>query len=343
MKAIYKFLSIAAIAALGLSSCSEEFAQPPVPIPECGIENIGDGSWNRPLSVYQARIGTIVTENIFDKESDTYYSQERTESWVTGYIVGYINIDISSVMKEETAVFTTPCTVPTNLILAATPDEKDWTKCISVQLPSGPVRTALNLKDNPGNLGREVTIYGTTGEKYCSVYGVRTVTDYNFGPEGNKPVVKPEDPTVPTGEMTFRKATEITPGKIYTFVADGHVAKCLDTDAGYFDTTDITISGDSFKLSGKGNVFFIDETEGGYTIRQGSDNKYLFGRKLAATINLSDNPETGAVFTITIDNDGATIKNTVNNAVLGYKSEFNQFGLYSAGTATLPVIYEKVD
>lgn len=49
---------------------------------------------------------------------------------------------------------------------------------IPVQLPSGNVRTALNLADNPGNLNKEVAVYGNITTYFSVVGGIKNVTDY---------------------------------------------------------------------------------------------------------------------------------------------------------------------
>lgn len=341
MRIFNKYIASAtAAAALLLSACNGDYAQPPVPVPEGGIESIGNGEWDNPLSVYQARIGTIVQESAISEETGETYTREREESWVTGYIVGWIDINVSNIMKEETARFDIPSTVPTNIIMAADPDETDWEKCISVQLPSGPVRSALNLKDNPGNKGKEVTIYGTTGSKYCSVYGVRSVSDFKFGPVGNEPApVIPPGPVMPEGDLTFRKATSIEAGGIYAFVADGRAALNLPTDAGYVDTEQVSVSGDVFKTANKNVAFSIAEADGGYYIVQSSDSKYFSGRKLMETVNLLSSPDENAVFTISLADGVVTVTNVTNSKVFSFKSQFNQFGLYNSGAAALPTLY----
>jgi hypothetical protein len=50
-------------------------------------------------------------------------------------------------------------------------------------LPSGDVRSALNLQDNPTNLGKQVSIKGSL-EAYFGVNGVKSVTDYAWGDKG---------------------------------------------------------------------------------------------------------------------------------------------------------------
>lgn len=199
MKNIKILFSLMVLMALGLGSCNDDLAQPPVTIPEGGI---GTGAWNSPMTVYQVSLGSV--NNAFET------------CWVKGYIVGYVNVDVANVLKEETATFTVPATVKTNILLAATPDERDWSKCIPVQLPSGPVRNALNLGDNADNLGKEVCILGTTGSKYCSAYGLRSASAYKWGEEGDESIdnKKPDVPVI-TGKTIYSAlpatATELDP------------------------------------------------------------------------------------------------------------------------------------
>lgn len=167
IKKIIYILSLLAIGTMGLTSCSEDYVLPPVNVPEGGI---GTGSWNNPMTAYQCLIGSV--------------NPDRDEVWVTGYIVGVINTEVGTVLNERSAQFDAPFGVNTNLMIAMDPDEKNWENCASVQLPSGSVRTALNLVNNPGNIGKQVTIKGTTGTKYCGVYGLRSASDFNWGSEG---------------------------------------------------------------------------------------------------------------------------------------------------------------
>lgn len=167
----------------GVTSCENNFAEPPIPVPEGGI--VGTGAWNNPMTAYQALIGTV---------NDTI-----DEPWVTGYIVGYINLDISSVLSARTATCKVPGNVQSNMLISMEPIPEDslandtlaqeymsanWEKFATVQLPSGAARSALNLAENPRNINKLVTIKGETGTKYCGAYGVRSVSDYNWGDKG---------------------------------------------------------------------------------------------------------------------------------------------------------------
>lgn len=163
-----------------MTSCDEDYAQPPVIEPEGGI---GTGAWDSPMTAYQCLIGSVNDKLAEETGSD--------EVWVSGYIVGVVNTEVGTVINERSAQFEGPFDVNTNLLIAMAPDETNWENCATVQLPSGNVRTALNLTDHPENLGELVTIKGTTGVKYCGAYGLKNCSDYNWGDKGKEPVVLP--------------------------------------------------------------------------------------------------------------------------------------------------------
>lgn len=109
-------------------------------------------------------------------------------AWVTGYIVGWVD----GMVLSDGANFTVPATSQSNILIALTEGETDYSKCIPLQLPSGAVRTALNLQAHPENLGKEVKVLGSI-EKYFGVMGVKTITEYELGEGGggDTPVTPP--------------------------------------------------------------------------------------------------------------------------------------------------------
>ncbi|MBQ2127272.1 MAG: leucine-rich repeat domain-containing protein [Bacteroidaceae bacterium] len=96
---------------------------------------------------------------------------------VKGYIVGTIN----GISISDGAIFTgsVPAEAYVNLLIADNADETDYNNCMPVQLPSGAVRSALNLVDNPGNYKKLVTLTGSL-EKYFGVAGLKNVTAYSI-------------------------------------------------------------------------------------------------------------------------------------------------------------------
>ena len=170
------------MALIGLSSCNEDLEMPPLTNPDAGGDvHYGTGEWNNPITINQVLAGTT-----------------GKEMWFTGYIVGWIDTKGGTVNKftEETVTFTTPATLASNIVMAATPDEKDLAKCIPVQLPTGAVRSALNLVDNPGNLGKQVTVKASVEKYFGQNEALKSLTEFNWGNQG---LPGGENPNPPVG------------------------------------------------------------------------------------------------------------------------------------------------
>ena len=107
-------------------------------------------------------------------------------AWVQAYIVGSAN------NKLENFVNGTDGAVASNLMLADSQAESDYTKCVPLQLASkSQARTDLNLIDNPGNFGKVLLVSGTIS-KYFSVVGIKNVAEYELSGEGVTPTPTPQ-------------------------------------------------------------------------------------------------------------------------------------------------------
>ena len=137
---------------------------------------------------------------------------DEKDKWVSGYIVGWADMTSIFYINNETAKFETPATVATNLLLAATPDEKEYDKCLGIQLPAGDVRKALNLVENPGNLGKKLEIKGNIC-KYSGVPGMRDASAYKLDGQGTGG----DTPNPPAGDAIFSET--FVNGNLGQFVA----------------------------------------------------------------------------------------------------------------------------
>jgi hypothetical protein len=126
--------------------------------------------------------GAGTTENPFTvadvkKLNNSYAS--ATKYWVRGYIIG-----VPSAGNAEGNLTTVDLepefTGATAIALADAETETDLTKMIGVQLPTGAVRTALNLVDNPVNYKKLVKVYGTLEAYFTAAPGVKNVSEYAF-------------------------------------------------------------------------------------------------------------------------------------------------------------------
>ena len=116
-----------------------------------------------------------------------------------------------------------PFTSATNMAIADSPDETDPSKILSVQLPSGSIRTALNLIDHPENLGKKIQITGSL-EAYFSVPGLKSPTGFTFVENTNPTKVQavtasPDGGTVTEG--TKVELTTSTEGATIYYTLDG--------------------------------------------------------------------------------------------------------------------------
>lgn len=131
------------------------------------------------------------------------YSGTPTPAVVKGYIVGWVE----GQSYESGAKFNgnvTDDTEKTDVLLADSPDETDPAKCIPVQLPSGAVRSKVNLKDNPDNYKKFVTLTGSI-EKYFGVPGLKSVTKALFEGESDDNTGEGGDTEEPTGKIYLKE------------------------------------------------------------------------------------------------------------------------------------------
>ncbi len=155
---------LAGLALLG--SCAGGKELPEITYP-AGIDHIGTGTWDDPILAAQGATGVSVPG--------------KAEAWVTGYIVGWFDTDNGNALMLDANGATAY-----NIALASSPDVTvdDKASVMSIQLPTGGIRDALNLSNNPGNLGKEVSLKGALGDRYCGVYGMKLTSAYEWGPTG---------------------------------------------------------------------------------------------------------------------------------------------------------------
>ena len=123
-----------------------------------------------PFTVFDVR-------NIIPHYLKIHGVKQTTDCYIVGFIVGHIPQRQQYLSKT---VFSAGH-VKTNIVIADSPDEIDYNKCIAIQLTTSTpnqkvAREGLNLFDHPENLGRYVTVYGQIQE-YMHAMGVKSVKD----------------------------------------------------------------------------------------------------------------------------------------------------------------------
>ena len=165
------------------SICIEEGSGEVPPTPPTPGEGEGSGTFEDPYNV-AAGIGLQSEEPI---------------AWVHGYIVGAVKSGLSSVTSNADINWSAPFDLNTNVVIADDAACREISQCIIVNLPAGkPLRTQVNLMDNPGNLGKHLAVNGKL-RKYFGQAGLRDSngTEADFVLEGGD--TPPTPPTPGTG------------------------------------------------------------------------------------------------------------------------------------------------
>ena len=171
------------------------------------VEVVGEGGGEEPEVPTETQNYTV-TEALA-----AYVDGQQIPAIVTGYIVGAVNN-----APETGSQFGAEATIATNILISDNPDTNDYTECLIVQLPSGAIRTALNLVDNPGNYKKQVKITGSV-EKYFKVAGMKSVTAYEFTGVTGIEKVEIRNEKSEIYDLTGRRVENITAPGIY--IVDG--------------------------------------------------------------------------------------------------------------------------
>lgn len=170
------------------------------------------------------------------KEAPLTVAQAQSGSgnnYVKGYIVGYVD----KTSLAEGSVFGIPSSAETEVLLADSPDETDPANVLPVQLPVGDVRTALELYANPGNLKKEVLLYGSL-ETYFGTIGMKSTswgklgeTTFGTDPEGGGEGGGTEEGTSVTCAQAVEHTNALADGatSTETYTITGYITEVVGT------------------------------------------------------------------------------------------------------------------
>lgn len=93
--------------------------------------------------------------------------------WTKGYIIGSVRAGVTDVTSTDDIIFNaTAAELDNNVVIGMTPDTRDLAEMAVVELPAGSrLRQYANLLDNPGVLGKLLTVKGTFSE-YLGMHGI---------------------------------------------------------------------------------------------------------------------------------------------------------------------------
>ena len=169
-----RFLESCEILTLGITCPSID---PPKPGESAGLSITVDTSrvWNS----YDYEIGSGQGADPGTTQATAYSVSQAKEHigekgvWICGYVVGG---DLSS--AKEGISFTPPFSSMTNIAIASRSSVTSKSSCMSVKLPKGDIRTAVNLVDNPDLIGRKIYLKGDLIAAYYGIPGVENITEY---------------------------------------------------------------------------------------------------------------------------------------------------------------------
>ena len=233
------FSAIMLMVAVAFSACE----QPPVVGP--GGPGSGNNGGDTTSTVVGQGQGTL--ESPFTADDVIALNGSKTGVY---YVEAYIVGQIAGKSLTDNAEFTAPFSgstnddgsvnaYNTNLLIASAAGVTDVAKCVPVQLPSGALRSGLNLVENPDMLGQKILIYGSL-EKYYGAPGIKNpsyakVGDKKFGIDPSVEQKEPEAKVVTVAE--FIAAPEST--EVY-YELTGTIGGTINTQYGNFDLTDET-------------------------------------------------------------------------------------------------------
>ena len=181
-----------------------------------------------------------------------------TGKYIKGYIVGYVP---DKALNE--AIFgdaSSAETAPTNILLAAKADEKEVNNCMPIQLPAGDLRTALNLKDNPGNLKKELIICGNI-ETYFGATGLKSAT---YAKINGKEIGKKPGDTTPGTDLKGEAKGDGSEANPFNSVAAQKYTTALEagkaTDKEFYIKGKVQSIKEQFSASyGNGSFYIADD------------------------------------------------------------------------------------
>lgn len=188
-----------------------------------------------------------------------------------------------------------------------------------------------------GNLGVEVGDELTVIGKYKLYKTTTEVAPVYFVSRVPAPAQDPD---------TYKKVTGITSGKTYLIVAGTKAATALAANYGYLSPVTVTDEGGVIELANAAAEFIITATDGGYTIQQSNDSRYLYQTGTYNSFNVSASPTEGQVWTFEVQSDDTfKITNTNVNKYIQYSVSHDSYGSYADAQdgALLPYLYEKVE
>lgn len=288
--------------------------------------------------------GSGNTDN--DKEnaltvSEAIAKQDQSIMWVKGYIVAGVDTAQSAnfIKDPSSVIFATKGIRPTAIVIAETKEETDYTKCLVIGFgsDSNEAKAALNLVDNPSNLGKEVFLKGKLMNAF-GVPGMKTITEFDlegYVAPAQKSFVLVSDDNITAGSYCFAANVDGVYKVMKALAASYNYGYAMAVDGDYADNV---------LKADETCVFTVSETDGGFTIKD-CYNKYYYMQGTYNSFNVSANlPAEGAVWTFSKSSDATySVMNVSNNKTLQYSVDHSSYGIYPDERGVAPLLFKLVE
>lgn len=98
--------------------------------------------------------------------------QGSASGWVTGYIVGAVAPEVTTVTSDADIEWAAPTTLGNTIVIGMTADTRSFAQCIVMELPQGSaLQNTVNLAEHPEALGTQIWVKGKL-ESYMGTYGL---------------------------------------------------------------------------------------------------------------------------------------------------------------------------
>ena len=98
--------------------------------------------------------------------------QGAASGWVTGYIVGAVAPEVTTVTSDADIEWAAPTTLGNTIVIGMTADTRSIAQCIVMELPQGSaLQNTVNLAEHPEALGTQIWVKGKL-ENYMGTYGL---------------------------------------------------------------------------------------------------------------------------------------------------------------------------
>ena len=233
-------------------------------------------------------------------------------------LTGQLSYDKAKLSSDIKLHYDEPISPATPIYFAALPFELVGGQSITLNVLCGNTDYTLSL---------------TLDEDERMMFQAGCITEFSVS------VPEPEEQN-----FTFRRVDKIKSGKCYLIAAQRSMAEPVYDSFGYLNALDgDTDDAGEIVLSSLDEAFIFEKTDGGYTIKQAYDGKYLFQLEGYNSFNVSTSPTEGNVWRVEPQGDLTfKITNTSVDKFVQYHASHDSFGSYSSmqPSACLPMLYE---